>query len=207
MTATLVSLPFPAGRSPFHAKGVLYSGTAGFFAEHHPKGIAAVQEQIADPALRDFIGQRFLAGSWYDALPCAPLIQAEARALDLGVADYMRKRTRWQAERDLRGIYRVLLHFTSPATAGVRFAKVLGQYQDFGTTEAEVVEKGQLQVVRRGMPVLLFDWYSLAAMTYGPTVLEAAGAKGCQVVLRPREADGSRDGVDLCKVSLTITWT
>ena len=51
---------FAFGKSPFHAKGVLYLGTQSFFAEHN--GLDALANAIEEPELREFITQRFLAG-------------------------------------------------------------------------------------------------------------------------------------------------
>src|SRR5687768_13596595 len=81
------------GTSPFHVKGNVYLGTQQFFATQVEGGVAALIAAIDDPKLKDFIQQKFLPVAWYDALPAAPLIRAEAKAMGLKVSHYLRLRS------------------------------------------------------------------------------------------------------------------
>src|SRR6516225_6947328 len=107
-------LALPLGTGPFHVKGVVYLGTQKYFTNDVPNGMARLAETIDDPLVRDFIAQRFLAASWYDVLPVAPLIRAEAEVCGQTVAQYMRKRAAFQAREDIGGVYRWLLKLASP---------------------------------------------------------------------------------------------
>ncbi|HEU4537736.1 MAG TPA: hypothetical protein VFS00_26630, partial [Polyangiaceae bacterium] len=75
------SHPFRPGQSPFLTKGSIYLGSQEFAAARVAGGWDAVVAQTAhDPELQAFAGQRFLAASWYDALPLVALAKAGARA-------------------------------------------------------------------------------------------------------------------------------
>ena len=123
--------PFPIGDSPFHVKGVLYLGTLSFFEQNATGGTQALLDEIDDPDLLRFIKQRFLPSSWYDVLAAPQLIDAEARAMRLGVKPYLLHRTKWQAKRDLGGVYRFVLKLASPELVVKRLPRIALQMFDF----------------------------------------------------------------------------
>ena len=94
---TQPALALPLGTGPFHVKGVIYLGTQKYFLEQVPDGMARLTETIEAPELRAFIQQKFLPSSWYDVLPVAPLIRAEAEVSQLSVREYMQRRAAFQA--------------------------------------------------------------------------------------------------------------
>src|SRR6185312_17279254 len=111
---TAAPSPPPFGESAFHVKGVIYLGTRAFFDAQVPGGYAGLVSAIHDPALRAFFTQPFLASSWYDVLPVAPLIEIEARVMGLSLEDYLGRRTLFQADRDMGGVYKYLLRAAYP---------------------------------------------------------------------------------------------
>jgi hypothetical protein len=198
--------PFAPGESPFRVKGGIYLGTLKYFEKEVPGGVAALHAQIEDGKLRAFIEQKFLPSGWYDVLPVAQLIRAEARALNLTVANYLRKRTVFQVEQDIGGIYRFLLAILSPESVATRLPRLLTQIFDHGTTEVRLVEPGWLESTMGGFPALLYDWYSTAFEVYTETALHKAGGKKILALVRPPEPEGQKDGVDLIKFRVDARW-
>ncbi len=205
---TPIASPFPIGESPFRVKGVLYLGTASFFAAKVKGGMGALLQQIDDERLRVFIGQRFLAGSFYDVLPVQPLILAEARACNLPLAVYLRQRSEWQAEQDMAGVYKVLLKLASPEAVLARFPRLATQWLNFA--KAELIDKsepGSRGFVLSGMPAILAAWYVNGLSVYAQHAVKLAGAKKCQVTMLAPEPEGQSSGVDLVRVQFQVQWT
>jgi hypothetical protein len=145
-----VGAEFAFGRSPFHAKGVLYLGTQSFFAENVRGGLDALASEIQDEALRAFITQKFLPASLYDVMAVPALVAYEARALRMGHDDYLLHRTRYQAKKDLGGVYAWLLRLASPRLVATRLPRIMLQMFDFA--QAEVVLDNCPSRSSRGSP-------------------------------------------------------
>lgn len=196
------------GASPFHVKGVLYRGTQEYFAKEVPGGIEALYAQLADdPALLAFIQQTFLPSSWYDVLPAARLIRAEARAVGLTLARYLRLRTRYQAERDIGGVYRVLLKLASPDLVANRLPRLMAQMFDFGTTDTRVLATGHLDMRMRAFPAALVDWYVGCFGVYADVALRLAGAQNVAVTTKTPLPDGDRDGIPLVVIGIEVRYS
>lgn len=159
-------------------KGVLYRGTQEFFRDHVTGGIEALHAELErDPPLLAFIKQQFLPSSWYDVLPVAPLIRAEARAMRLTLTHYLRLRARYQAERDIRGVYRFLVTLASPDAVAQRLPRVMAQMFDFVKTESRIIEPGRVEMTIHGFPAVLVEWYSGCFSEYADVALRLAGAR------------------------------
>ncbi|MEO8798927.1 MAG: hypothetical protein ABI551_13650 [Polyangiaceae bacterium] len=170
---------FPIGRSPFRVKGVLYLGTLGFFEQTVRGGSQALFDEIQSPELLAFIQQKFLPSSWYDVMPALPLIEAEARAMRLGVKPYLLHRTRWQAQHDLSGVYRFVLRIASPEMVLNRLPRIATQMFDFPAPQATAwIERKQGVVLIANIPVPLADWLETSFKVYIETALGLAGANG-----------------------------
>lgn len=198
---------FAFGESPFHAKGVLYLGTQTFFDEHLRGGAKELYADIREPEVAAFLSQRFLPSSWYDVMPVPVLIAYEARALRMELAEYLRHRTRWQAQRDLAGVHRWLLKLASPRMVATRLPKVMMQMFDFA--QANVVkERGDEVLVHiEGTPVLLNEWFENALGVYAEAALKLAGARTVETSLAGSSATGKRAGIDINRLSLSLRWT
>src|ERR1700748_3163446 len=108
-------VPFAPGTSPFRVKGSVYLATHEFFAQRVRGGMDTLYAELRnEPALLAFMQQKFLPSSWYDVLPVAQLIEAEARAMGVPLGQYLRVRTRYQADRDIAGVYRFIMRLVSP---------------------------------------------------------------------------------------------
>lgn len=96
-------LPFAAGSSPFRLKGIVYRAHCEYAAAFIPGGERAVNAMLTRSDLRAFFEQRFLASSWYDALPIVPIWHACAQVLQMNASEFLRIRTRHQARQDIHG--------------------------------------------------------------------------------------------------------
>jgi hypothetical protein len=195
---------FEPGQSPFRGKGLIYLGSQEFAEKHLPGGWATVLEQLrAHPALVRFLEQRFLAASWYDALPMAHLTRAGARAAGTSFASFSRRRAEWQAEHDAHGVYRTLLRLTSPDVVVERIVRLTPQIFEFGTTTFERLGDKHFRVTRGGVPLPLVDWYTAMSEPYSLRLLTLSGAQ--QPVFRP-DAVAPPDAIEHGMPTKTIAY-
>jgi hypothetical protein len=199
-------MEYAPGTSPFHTKGILFLGTESFFAQASSAGMGAVYAQIADQALLAFIQQKFLAGSWYDALPVAPLIRAEARALKMTTEDYLRVRTEWQAKSDFNGIYRALLKLTTPKSIVDRFPKIVQRYYDFAELTVLAEDSRRLKISCDGIPAVLGFWMSTIFGTYARSVIGFCGAPLPAARTSALRPCGTKHGVDISRFEIELSW-
>lgn len=197
---------FELGASPFRVKGVLYQGTQAFFEQNLQGGMTSLLSEIDDPALRAFIAQKFLPSGWYDVLPVPELIACEARALRMGLPEYLLHRTRYQAKRDLGGVYGWVLRLATPGLVATRLPKIMSQMFDFVRVDA-VREDGNVVEVRfHGIPATLVDWLHNALNVYSETALKLAGARGVDISLPRARAEGEVQGVPTVSIAFQLTW-
>lgn len=203
---TQPALALPLGAGPFHVKGVLYLGTQKYFGSEVPGGLPRLVETLEDPAVREFIQGKFLPSSWYDVLPVAPLIRAEAEVCHQTVPSYLRKRAAFQAREDISGVYRWLLKLASPELVALKLPRLLTQIFDFGDSNAERLDERVVQIELREFPAVLGEWYSTAFEVYAETALALAGAKNISLVLRAVPTGRHASGVDLVTLRGDLQW-
>ncbi|NUP13139.1 MAG: hypothetical protein HOW73_44430 [Polyangiaceae bacterium] len=193
--------------SPFRVKGVLYQGTQAFFNDNLQAGIGALVAEIASPELRDFITQPFLASGWYDALPVPALVAYEARALRMTVNDYSLYRTRYQARRDLGGVYAWVLRIARPQDVALRLPAVMVRMFDFAKCDVACVQDGTLETIFRGIPAPLEPWLRNGLLIYAQTALKLAGAKTVELEQMNAPVEGERAGVPLVMMHVRLRWS
>ena len=203
--ATMAAGPSP-GTSAFRVKGIVYKRTHEYFHEKHPAGPSAVLEHLPNTELRAFFEQPFTAGGWYDALPIAPLIRAEARALGQALPLYLRERAEFQARLDVNGLYRVLLKLASPELVASRLPRMIGQVIDFGAIELSDQQKGHVIATIRGMPQVLTEWYSSAITVYCEVALREAGSKDPRARLAHSVLTSFESGVQLTDITYEVDF-
>lgn len=203
---TQPALALPIGTGPFHVKGVLYLGTQKYFQNDVPDGMAKLAETLEDPSVKEFIQQKFLPSSWYDVLPVAPLIRAEAEVCHQTVPSYLRKRAAFQAREDISGVYRWLLKLASPETVALKIPRLLTQIFDFGDSYTERLDEHVVQMELRQFPAALSEWYSTAFEVYAETALGLAGAKNVSLVLKATPTGTHASGVPLVTLKGDAHW-
>ncbi len=192
--------------SPFRTKGVLYLGTRTYFEAHLTRGIAAVVDELPEGRLRTFLGQSFLAGGQYEVLIVPALIAAEARAMKMSFDDYLLHRTRWQAERDIHGVYRLLLKVTSPEAIVMRVPKVMTQMFNFGLTHATMTGRNQAVLEAQGIPAALVPWLSVAFKVYVETSLRLAGGKAPTYTILRHAVEPAKSGFPMRSIRGRLEW-
>jgi len=200
-------LALPIGTGPFHVKGVLYLGTQKYFQSEVPDGIARLVATLDEPSVREFIQSKFLPSGWYDVLPVAPLIRAEAEVCHQTVPSYLRKRAAFQAREDLEGVYRWLLKLASPESVALKLPRLLTQIFDFGDSYTERLEEHVVHIELREFPAALTEWYSTAFEVYAETALGLAGAKNVSLVLRATPTSHHASGVPLVTLTGDAHWS
>lgn len=197
---------FAFGESPFRVKGVLYQGTQGFFEQNLQGGLAALVGEIAEPELAAFLSQKFLPSGWYDVMPVPALIAYEARALRMGLSEYLLHRTRYQAKRDLGGVYGWVLRLASPGLVATRLPKIMSQMFDFVRVET-VREEGQhVEAYLHGIPASLHEWLHTAMLVYGETAMKLAGARVVEVTPPRVTPEGQVKGIGVATLTFQLTW-
>lgn len=199
-------LPLPAGASPFHVKGHVYQKMFEDFAATVEGGVATLAARSGEPGLDEFVQQTFMGGGWYDALPMMPLSIEHARACGVPLHAHLRGRGRWIAERDIPGIYRVLLKLASPELVVSRLPRAATQYFDFGAASVETLRPGLAHATLCGVPRSLVPVIAATTEGFVGAALEIAGARNVRVRCIDTPLDGARDGVSLTRVCLEIAW-
>lgn len=199
--------PLPPGRSPFHVRGSTYVGIRESIDARLPGGLAAVLVHLPDSAHRDFASQTFLPVTMYDALPIRALTEAIAMVEGVPYSTSVSSRARLVAQRDVAGLYRLLLRAVSPATAAERLQRAALRYFDFGTLSLREQSKGHCVFQQSGWPEILQPWFVAMLEGYAPVVLGAAGAESVAVSAGLPHIDGRRAGLDTVSFPISLSWT
>lgn len=184
------TLPTPIGASPFRAKGHLYEKMKENVGETVPGGLDAFLERLEDRELAKFFAQRFLTGSWYDALPMMPLAVTHSRVLGNALHYHCRERGRIVAERDVPGVYRAFLKLVSPELLVGKLPRAAALYFDFGHTTSELVPPGRARTRLSRLPFTLATMLAGTVEGFMAAALELCGGKDVQV----RTLDVTFDG-------------
>jgi hypothetical protein len=191
----------------FRCKGNVYLGLIEHVEKHVPGGLAQVLRGVDDPDLAAFASQRFLAASWYDALPIPTLGEIAARAAGVAYPELMIAFGTAQAERDIRGIYQYLLRFASPAMVVERLPRAARQYFNFVTSELLTrPARSPSELGVGGIPRAFAPAYVLVTEPFLRRALTLAGAKSVNVESSPFESDAPVQGVPTVKFVRRIHW-
>jgi hypothetical protein len=199
--------PLPPGQNPYRIKGGAYAGHLAYVAEKISGGIDAMLGAIVDPALAQFFRQTFLAASYYDLFPLVSAGHVCAKLIGTTFENFVRVRSGYQAERDVRGIYKMLVKLTSPEAVALRLPRLVAQYVDFGTAEAHVLAPGHVAATQTGTPRAVARWFQLVHDAYYTVLLPMTGAKNVLYRADPRfSVDETRDGIDLVTLREDVFW-
>jgi hypothetical protein len=194
------------GQGPFHIKGLAFEGLFAYVAQKVPDGKARAFERIADPRVRAYLQQPFLAASRYDIVAYLHMVSAAAGAAGVPAARFLAEQSAWQAARDVGGVYRLLLKVTSPETVAQRLGLAWARYFDFAKIDVLSVTPGCVVLHVRQMPTVLVPWYRIGARSAGDTIIALAGATAIEVAFTVPQPDGTASGFALCHFELRRTW-
>ena len=204
-----LSASFLPGESPFRAKGLVYGGAREYWEKRVPGGVAALRDTVAatgDLALARFIETPFVASGWYDALPIVPLSAVAARLAGVPQAQLVRENAAWLAERDLHGVYRVILMVASVEMVAMRLGKLSMQYFDFGQAESVRVRDKVVESRRSGIPAALAPWFIFAADGFVPVALKLAGARSVRLRHGSPQPQSAAHGAPMVQIRFEIQW-
>ncbi len=202
--AAPIELP-PPGSSPFRCKGLVYLGAKEFYAKKIPDPEGGAQ-WIADGHLRAFWNQHFLASTWVDALPIVALSRAAARVSNVPHNALVRDNARFVAERDIQGVYRLLLRVASAGMVAARLPKAFLQYFNFGKIGEQTSESKSSEVVLSEIPEPLAGWLCVCFEGFIPTALTMSGASDALVRCENLGIDGSKDRIPTCSLRIHMRW-
>jgi len=199
--------PFSAGASPFHCKGVAYRNLLAYVDDTIDGKRDQFIRALPDADLRAFIAQPLLVGSWYDALPMVTLCHEAGRQLRLPPLRFAREMSRASVQRDMRGIYKVLLHFSSPEGVLQRMSRTTQQYFDF--VKREITQQGatQYRLTDTGVPAWAAPYYMSIGEGFIDQLLPMTGAREVRQHWDRPEPAGETHGVPVVAVTRYILWS
>jgi hypothetical protein len=199
-------LPFRPGESPFKIKGVAYRGHLEYVSEFVDGGVDEMLRGFRDPALVEFFQQKFLPSTFYDIIPLIVAGYVCARQTRKSFSEFVRIRSRYQAERDVGGVYRVLIKLVSPMHVIERLSALQSQYLSFAEGGVEVLGDKHVLFTRPKLPHLLAHWTGNVLEAYVDVLLTRAGARNVLARPLPLLADGQVHGVAAVKWQCDVTW-
>jgi hypothetical protein len=200
----------PTGANLFRAKGLVYQGALDFWQRAVPGGVEAVRRALVDAKQLEaaqLISERIVAGGWYPVMPVVTSAVAAARLRRMAVAPHVRENAVWVAERDLRGVYKVILSVASIEAVAMRLGGLSMRYFDFGNADTRKVGSNAIESDRAGIPAALAGWFTWCAEGFVPIALKLAGAKSVSVRSGTPQPDGERHGVPVVRLAFQIAWT
>jgi hypothetical protein len=169
-------LPWTVGHSPFRSRGLLYQGARDYIEQVVPGGNRAVEAAL--PAdIATFFRQMFTPTLMFDALPIMPISATAAKLTNKPHLDFVRDNARWLAERDIRGIHKLLLGVLSPGMVAVRLPRAAIRYFDFGQSEAQMIGPTRCEAKQKALPAFLGDWFAACVDGFVTVALTKAGAR------------------------------
>ena len=199
-------LPFRPGESPFKIKGVAYRGHLEYVAEYVPGGVEEMLGGFRDPSLADFFRQKFLPSTFYDIIPLVVAGYVCARQARKSFSEFVRIRSRYQAELDVGGIYRVLIKLVSPMHVIERLSALQAQYLSFAEGGVEVLGDKHVMFSRPKLPHMLAGWTGTVLEAYVDVLLTRAGARSVLARPLPLVGDGLVHGVPAVKWQCEVSW-
>jgi len=87
-----------------------------------------------------------------------------------------------------------------------RLPRILLQYFDFGKIEGRFTSERAYEATASGIPRPLVIWLMNVAYGFVPVVMENAGARGVELVIRPGELEREERGMAWRRSWLVVTW-
>lgn len=200
-------IPFAPGDSPFKVKGSICGGCVDYIGAHVKGGMPAVVAALPNDQLRASVNAAFLASVWYDAFVLDALLQAAAKVQGLPFDAFLTQAFEAQAERDQRGVYKLLLRAISPEMLVKRLPRIGTQLFSFTQSEVTELAPGHWHNTIHGIPHALRTVYCGSSGAFVSRALRTTGAQDLQHRwLTPQDAP-SVHGVSICTVVRELRWT
>ncbi len=200
------SWPFAPGEGPFRIKGTGYRGHLEYVEANVPGGTRGMCERFDDPRLARFFEQPFLAASLYDLYPLVAAAGPCAAACGLSPREFVDRRSRAQAPKDVGGVYRFLLAMVPTQSVARRVPQLFTQVFDFGRAEVLREDGSEVDAAFDGIPWALAPWFAQVFTSYGEAALITSGASRGAFTVRSTQPSGSAHGVPLARIHVEIRW-
>jgi len=198
--------PFTLGESPFKIKGAAYLGILEYFEAAVPGGQKAVLAESKNPDLERFLSQRFLVSSFYDIYPLALVGRHAAKMLGISYHDYAYQTSLVQMQKDVKGVYKLLMKLVSGITAINSLAAVARTYFNFSPAQIEKVDSQHATMLRTQFPLALAEWYLPVAVAYCVGALTGTGAKTIEHNAMLQAEPERQHGVETVTLRIELTW-
>jgi hypothetical protein len=158
------------------------------------------------PDMRTFFSQTFLAMSFFDLIPLVCAGHVCARVLRMPFFEFVSMRSRFQAESDLRGVYRAVLKLASPRLVGTRIPTLMNQYFDFGESHVQEGEAHRVSFSLTGIPAMFGEWVHAAYDGFTFVIVKATGgvAPNLEAQIEPASMVKGYSG---CTLRMTCQWS
>lgn len=191
--------------SQYQAKGLLYQATRAYFETHVEGGYDALLSTLPE-TLREFMSQPFVAGGLYDCMVVPELIPFEAEVCGLAPRQYLDRRTRWQASRDLGGVYKLIARVAPVNIVVSRMVVLMTQMFTFGEPAIERIASSHLRIQIVAVPEILGDWLQQCVGVYADACLQLAAGRGYNIQAPGHTTHPSSDSVPMCTLHFDVTW-
>ncbi|MEY4580235.1 MAG: hypothetical protein RL701_4938 [Pseudomonadota bacterium] len=188
----------------YRARGLVFLGAREYYEKFVPGGALAVTQAL-DAETAEYFAQIFLGSAMYDLLPIVKITAAAAQIAELPQMELVKRNSAWQAEHDLRGVYKMFVRALPPDAVAVRLPKLALKYFEFGESDARMQSERLCLGEMRGIPVELSHWLQSCMLGYIPVALGVAGAKNVRVRTTEDTKPGTANG--LVAISTEVRWS
>jgi hypothetical protein len=164
-----------------------------------------IMKCVDDLGVREFGMQRFLANDWYDYLPMLFMARGLGTYLNCPAEQALSDQAAKNAKRQLGGIYKFVLSFTSPEIGMRRMRNVYRQIYRFGRCEIDVSGAGAVATYHE-WPAMMAWLYQVTTDAWVGTLLKISGATNVHRDWSVPVPTGSEQGVDLVKLEVRTSW-
>ena len=187
-------------------KGLVYIGAREFYAKRLAGGLEALRAQLVNPDVIAFWDQPFVASSWYDLYPLMAINQAASRLAGLPYTDLVTENARCIAQRDIRGVYKLLLNVASPELVARRLLVVALDYLDFGQSKGEFVRPKVFRATQLRVPAPFSAWMKATVHGFVPVAMGTAGAQDVQIETQIQGSHVQTSGSRVVEIVHEISW-
>jgi hypothetical protein len=174
--------------------------------EKVPGGLPAVVAALDGNDLKRYFDQSFLASTWYDVFPFNAFLMAAARVVGLKFDVFLNQAFDAQAERDQRGVYKLLLSAIYPEMLVKRLPRIGSQLFSFTTSEVRELGPGHWENAISGVPLQLQTVYCESSGAFVSRALRTTGARDLtHRWLAPRPGPLVH-GIPVCTVVRELRW-
>jgi len=198
-------LPKPPGEGPFRIKGVAYKGLLQFVKSRVDGGMGGFMASLRDPALKSFLTQPFLAGSFYDFFPIVAASGVVAALCRFPLESFAHGQGRSQAQHDAENVHRAFLNGRAFEDLATRYRPFCARYYDFGQWDARPLDGNAIRLVARGMPAWAAPWIGAMQGGYVTGLVNLTGKPDPLITIHPSRRDGAASGLPTVTIEVDIT--